>query len=407
MRYHCTRLPDVDLCPEAFAEGRFPPACTAADFIRIDAADPKVPTLCFCTCTYLYKSTVLAHRPPFCKQRRNAALTRSPVSLEPSLRCLYMSHQGNRVPQSFYLAHCSLERIQALQPEYVAGMRGRCRRRAGAIRSSYCCWRVWSCTVTAGQTSRSMWAQRARCQKKGLSPCPCASVKLVAPLPASQQAISGDVPAGKSGCADGSVICSASGITALSVQVSQASPFTTMQLPGAVHVFCRDARMALHIAEFTNKPEGMRCSACESHACIWPCAQVQCITHFLQLPIEDEFLADLAPAAQPGRPIAEEGAGSRVGDDGAPGGAATELIPFADAGNPVMAQAPCVLATQNVMFVLPVKVCTCSVSSADARADVNPSVDAGYLILAQVHGACWLPCLYVCVSLQLLNRQGG
>lgn len=46
VRYHCTRLPDVDLCPEAFAEGRFPPGCTAADFVRIDAADPKVPTTC-------------------------------------------------------------------------------------------------------------------------------------------------------------------------------------------------------------------------------------------------------------------------------------------------------------------------------------------------------------------------
>ena len=71
--------------------------------------------------------------------------------------------------------------------------------------------------------------------------------------------------------------------------------------------------------------------------------QVQCITHFLQLPIEDEFLADLAPAAQPGRAVAEEGAGhSRAGDSGAPAEAAAELIPFADAGNPVMAQARCI-----------------------------------------------------------------
>ena len=69
---------------------------------------------------------------------------------------------------------------------------------------------------------------------------------------------------------------------------------------------------------------------------------MQCITHFLQLPIEDEFLADLAPAAQPGRPIAEEGAGHRAGGSGAPAEAAAELIPFADAGNPVMAQARCI-----------------------------------------------------------------
>ncbi|CAL8469788.1 g9330 [Coccomyxa elongata] len=41
LRYHCTKMPDVDLCPEAFAEGRFPPGCTARDFIRIDAAQPS------------------------------------------------------------------------------------------------------------------------------------------------------------------------------------------------------------------------------------------------------------------------------------------------------------------------------------------------------------------------------
>lgn len=35
-RYHCTKMPDVDLCPEAFAEGRFPPGCSGKDFIRID-----------------------------------------------------------------------------------------------------------------------------------------------------------------------------------------------------------------------------------------------------------------------------------------------------------------------------------------------------------------------------------
>ncbi len=42
LRYHCTKIPDVDLCPEAYAEGRFPPGCTAKDFIRIDAAKPPV-----------------------------------------------------------------------------------------------------------------------------------------------------------------------------------------------------------------------------------------------------------------------------------------------------------------------------------------------------------------------------
>ena len=60
-------------------------------------------------------------------------------------------------------------------------------------------------------------------------------------------------------------------------------------------------------------------------------AQVQCITHFLQLPIEDDLLADLAPAAPSGQPLAGDGAAAASAGD-AP-------IPFADAGNPVMAQA--------------------------------------------------------------------
>lgn len=39
LRYHCTKFPDVDLCPQAFAEGRFPPGCTAKDFVRLEARD--------------------------------------------------------------------------------------------------------------------------------------------------------------------------------------------------------------------------------------------------------------------------------------------------------------------------------------------------------------------------------
>jgi SWI/SNF related-matrix-associated actin-dependent regulator of chromatin subfamily C len=35
LRYHCTKVPGVDLCPQAFAEGRFPPGCCAADFVRL------------------------------------------------------------------------------------------------------------------------------------------------------------------------------------------------------------------------------------------------------------------------------------------------------------------------------------------------------------------------------------
>jgi SWI/SNF related-matrix-associated actin-dependent regulator of chromatin subfamily C len=39
LRYHCTKLPDVDICPTAFTEGRFPPGCSSKDFIRVAATD--------------------------------------------------------------------------------------------------------------------------------------------------------------------------------------------------------------------------------------------------------------------------------------------------------------------------------------------------------------------------------
>eukprot|EP00898_Chlorokybus_atmophyticus_P002178 jgi/Chlat1/2961/Chrsp2S00363 len=37
-RYHCHTQPDVDLCPNCFANGRFPASTTTADFIRMDAS---------------------------------------------------------------------------------------------------------------------------------------------------------------------------------------------------------------------------------------------------------------------------------------------------------------------------------------------------------------------------------
>jgi SWI/SNF related-matrix-associated actin-dependent regulator of chromatin subfamily C len=55
-------------------------------------------------------------------------------------------------------------------------------------------------------------------------------------------------------------------------------------------------------------------------------SQVQCITHFLQLPIEDQFLDDMETSSL----------GVAAGVDGQPGSA--QGIPFADAGNPIMAQ---------------------------------------------------------------------
>ena len=38
VRYQCTKQPDVSLCPEAFADGRFPTGTSARDFVRIEAS---------------------------------------------------------------------------------------------------------------------------------------------------------------------------------------------------------------------------------------------------------------------------------------------------------------------------------------------------------------------------------
>ena len=59
--------------------------------------------------------------------------------------------------------------------------------------------------------------------------------------------------------------------------------------------------------------------------------QVQCVMHFLQMPIEDELVDELLPRQPPG--VLLDRAGPVLAPDVAP-------IPFADVGNPVMAQVP-------------------------------------------------------------------
>lgn len=41
-RYHCVTMPDVDLSPAAYADGKFPPGCSSKDFVKIDSADFQV-----------------------------------------------------------------------------------------------------------------------------------------------------------------------------------------------------------------------------------------------------------------------------------------------------------------------------------------------------------------------------
>lgn len=71
-------MADVDLCPQAFAEGRFPAGCTAKDFIRVDQNASEV-------VTYVVQS--LLHMPSMCPVAHleeafvlDCLPTRSPIS---------------------------------------------------------------------------------------------------------------------------------------------------------------------------------------------------------------------------------------------------------------------------------------------------------------------------------------
>ena len=63
-------------------------------------------------------------------------------------------------------------------------------------------------------------------------------------------------------------------------------------------------------------------------------SQVQCILHFLQLPIEDEFLDELEDRGR--KPQGVDGPNEQV--EGQTREAGDNLIPFADTGNPILSQ---------------------------------------------------------------------
>lgn len=64
-------------------------------------------------------------------------------------------------------------------------------------------------------------------------------------------------------------------------------------------------------------------------------SQVQCILHFLQLPIEDEFLDELEDRGSKSQGV--QGPSQQPGG-GQKGPATNDLIPFADTGNPILSQ---------------------------------------------------------------------
>lgn len=67
-------------------------------------------------------------------------------------------------------------------------------------------------------------------------------------------------------------------------------------------------------------------------------SQVQCILHFLQLPIEDDYLAQQEPQGQHAglpHPTLDQASADQV------------LLPFADTGNPILSQVQCMPASEQ------------------------------------------------------------
>ena len=206
----------------------------------------------------------------------------------------------------------------------------RCKLRAGPTRSCCCCLRASNCMATAGLTSRSTSAQRARS---------------AAPFILRVEAWRCTATAGP--CV--ALVLWYDPLCGVAVHCGLSAPDLRRKLLVSECAWVwpvlrrgdQDGEPACQITHGRRiAPEGARLSPPVS--CNWftqtlhAHVQVQCITHFLQLPIEDEFLADLAPDTRPGRPVAEEGAAP-------PAAPVDDPIPFADTGNPVMAQArsPC------------------------------------------------------------------
>ena len=139
-RYHCTKLPDVDLCPDAFAEGRFPPGCSGRDFIRIDQQATPVRSYDSICCFMLF---------PVLQSGR---ILSKPV-LKPAILCI--DSKGMRsMPVAICCMFCwersCISCLWALVRKH--GMACLCRLKVpGETWKRSCCWRGCSCMETIGQ----------------------------------------------------------------------------------------------------------------------------------------------------------------------------------------------------------------------------------------------------------------
>lgn len=109
-------------------------------------------------------------------------------------------------------------------------------------------------------------------------------------------------------------------------------------------------------------------------------SQVQCILHFLQLPIEDEFLDELDDRGRKSQGV--QGPSQHPGG-GQEGTAANDLIPFADTGNPILSQVALLITPIARPQVGTPQLCSPAVSCLrlDCASGIYPQITA-------YHAAC-------------------
>ena len=149
LRYHCAKLPDVDLCPEAFADGRFPPGCTARDFVKADGARaPQVPKL--------FSGQIMQHKIVSClRGLQSRRLSSFCNSMGPAAHCWHMDLAWSR--HCVHTVHHSGS-LRVMCPAQCSNQRKSrraitCRRvlRTGATRRPFSCWKAWRCMGRTGQ----------------------------------------------------------------------------------------------------------------------------------------------------------------------------------------------------------------------------------------------------------------
>ncbi len=172
-RYHCIKMPDVDLSPTAYADGKFPPGCSSTDFVRIDQADFQVCSLQTpCIAASLIHCWILHARQSslagFWIGFKNPML----LDAEPGRQrlllvtsCLVVQAIG------IHLSGCCIDNSAESHFSFDT-----CRLslRIGQTKKPCCYLRAWNCTRITGTTLQSTWEPSHRCSAYYIS-CSCPS----------------------------------------------------------------------------------------------------------------------------------------------------------------------------------------------------------------------------------------